>query len=434
MSFLLQFRAASQHIRLGNIHPNDNIRWKLYALAKQATTGDNKTGAPPSTGPVARAKWEAWNDCRGMDVEKAMQAYIAEVEKLDPKFIAANVKESEIKSTMATSVIMEGTLFKQRDVFLGWRPRHFVLQDTFLHYFLDGSDTVPRNTMDLIGATITPVKQTKVGSKEVFPFVISHSKSTICYNLAAETKTESEEWIKAIRSCAAKPISSQTTPATIPTNERIIPRRPLPLDDEEKEEREKKNLVATVHQQESTKNVPPKYAPKIEKAVEAMMELSDPDCAGWEPLFESNGVKATKRPGSVLCVRGEGVVAFPILEVFRLVLNGSRMTELDPQLYTNKKLKQLSINSSIEYMRWKQVWPTAPRDMCNISHWRLMADGAIVIVSFSEKFDDLCPLTDGGVVRAECILGGYVFRQVPGGTMVRYLVQVSGESSLDPRL
>ena len=61
--------------------------------------------------------------------------------------------------------------------------------------------------------------------------------------------------------------------------------------------------------------------------------------------------------------------------------------------------------------------------MCNISHWRLLADGSLVIVAFSEKFDDLCPLEDG-VVRAECILAGYVMKQVDGGTQVHYLVQV----------
>ena len=47
MSYLLQFRAARQHIHLGNVHPSDSIRWKLYALAKQATEGDVKTGPPP---------------------------------------------------------------------------------------------------------------------------------------------------------------------------------------------------------------------------------------------------------------------------------------------------------------------------------------------------------------------------------------------------
>lgn len=42
-----------------------------------------------------------------------------------------------------------------------------------------------------------------------------------------------------------------------------------------------------------------------------------------------------------------------------------------------------------------QVWPTAVRDFCNISHWRMLPDGRIVFVAFSEKFDDICPLVEG---------------------------------------
>ena len=46
MSIIIQFRAASQHIRSSNIVLNDKLRWKLYGLSKQATDGDNKTVLP----------------------------------------------------------------------------------------------------------------------------------------------------------------------------------------------------------------------------------------------------------------------------------------------------------------------------------------------------------------------------------------------------
>ena len=186
-----------------------------------------------------------------MDIEKAMKEYVHQVEKLDPKFIAANVKESDIRSVMYSNVIKEGTLFKQRDVFLGWRPRHFVLQDTFLHYFLDANDTVPRNTMVLIGCTVSALpKTTKVGTQEIYPFLISHPKSTVSYFVAAESKQIMDEWIEVIRNSASKPVSTQLTPSSIPANERVLPRRPLPMDEEEQKEHPG---PPTVHAKDVTK-------------------------------------------------------------------------------------------------------------------------------------------------------------------------------------
>ena len=79
----------------------------------------------------------------------------------------------------------------------------------------------------------------------------------------------------------------------------------------------------------------------------------------------------------------------------------------------------------IKYLRFKQVWPTAVRDFCNIVHWRILGDGTVVICSFSEKFDDLCPLNDkDGLVRGELILGGFVLRPTLTGTNAFYIVQV----------
>ena len=46
MSVIIQFRAASQHLRSSAVSLNDKLRWKLYGLAKQATDGDNKTVLP----------------------------------------------------------------------------------------------------------------------------------------------------------------------------------------------------------------------------------------------------------------------------------------------------------------------------------------------------------------------------------------------------
>ena len=53
----------------------------------------------------------------------------------------------------------------------------------------------------------------------------------------------------------------------------------------------------------------------------------------------------------------------------------------------------------------------------------------MVMVSFSEKYDDLCPLEEG-VVRAEQVLQGYVLSASTSGTRVQFVSQVSGGLSV----
>lgn len=72
---------------------------------------------------------------------------------------------------------------------------------------------------------------------------------------------------------------------------------------------------------------------------------------------------------------------------------------------------------------WLQVWPTSARDLCNLCHWRILADGTALILSFSEKFDEICPREDS-VTRAEQVLGGYVLKPTSSGTSVYYIDQV----------
>ena len=55
---------------------------QLYSLYKQATVGNNIEAQPGFTDIVARAKWEAWDKLRDMEVDVAMQNYIDTVARL----------------------------------------------------------------------------------------------------------------------------------------------------------------------------------------------------------------------------------------------------------------------------------------------------------------------------------------------------------------
>jgi diazepam-binding inhibitor (GABA receptor modulator, acyl-CoA-binding protein) len=62
--------------------PDNMTLLKLYALYKQATSGDADGKRPGFGDMVGRAKWDAWNARKGESSEAAMQAYIDEVESL----------------------------------------------------------------------------------------------------------------------------------------------------------------------------------------------------------------------------------------------------------------------------------------------------------------------------------------------------------------
>ncbi len=62
--------------------PDNMTLLKIYALYKQATTGDVDGKRPGFTDLVGRAKWDAWNELKGRSTDDAMQAYIDLIEDL----------------------------------------------------------------------------------------------------------------------------------------------------------------------------------------------------------------------------------------------------------------------------------------------------------------------------------------------------------------
>jgi acyl-CoA-binding protein len=55
---------------------------KIYALYKQASSGDVEGKRPGFTDMVGRAKWDAWNEVKGKSREDAMQDYVDLIESL----------------------------------------------------------------------------------------------------------------------------------------------------------------------------------------------------------------------------------------------------------------------------------------------------------------------------------------------------------------
>ena len=62
--------------------PDNVTLLKIYALYKQATSGDADGERPGFSDLVGRAKWDAWNGICGMEREEAMQQYIDLIDEM----------------------------------------------------------------------------------------------------------------------------------------------------------------------------------------------------------------------------------------------------------------------------------------------------------------------------------------------------------------
>ena len=62
--------------------PDNATLLKIYALYKQASSGDVEGKRPGFTDFVGRAKWDAWNELQGTAGEDAMQQYIDLIDEL----------------------------------------------------------------------------------------------------------------------------------------------------------------------------------------------------------------------------------------------------------------------------------------------------------------------------------------------------------------
>ena len=77
-----QFEAAAQTAQNLPRRPDNETMLQIYALYKQATSGDAMGARPAFTDFVGRAKYDAWAKLKGAGREQAMRDYIALVEKL----------------------------------------------------------------------------------------------------------------------------------------------------------------------------------------------------------------------------------------------------------------------------------------------------------------------------------------------------------------
>jgi len=279
-----------------------------------------------------------------------------------------------LQTTQQANNIKEGVLFKQRDFMKGWRPRHFILQDTFLHYFLEADDVVPRASMDISGCNISHLDPKRVGQLEYFPFALTHGsahhgREKAVYTLASDSRIEADDWVDKIRMAATNAVfhAAAAAEAAASTSTAVHNVRDSVFgglgecvehgggggvsgaaggsgvggggggDD---------SLYVMQNPETTLKDIPEHIKKKLENVVRTMVNAVDPG-AKWEPLFEKNGVVARKRPGDVVCVRGDGFLPYDVMDIFKLINTSEWAAEINPQVHESRPVKSFSFNTGM---------------------------------------------------------------------------------------
>lgn len=82
MTLTEQFEDAQKRVKGLSKAPSTDELLELYAFYKQATEGDAKGSRPGMFDLKGRAKFDAWSGKKGVAKDKAMESYVALVNRL----------------------------------------------------------------------------------------------------------------------------------------------------------------------------------------------------------------------------------------------------------------------------------------------------------------------------------------------------------------
>ncbi len=92
---------------------------------------------------------------------------------------------------------------------------------------------------------------------------------------------------------------------------------------------------------------------------------------GWEPMFVTDGVTATRRPvpgasPDLAVVRGECAIAVPAKHVFEVVRDLTRKGEWDKMFASGVDIEHCGPFSLVGYEEFKGIWPVSGRSFLTL--------------------------------------------------------------------
>lgn len=82
MTLQEQFKDAQERVKTLTTRPSNDTLLELYSLFKQGTEGDVTSKRPGIFDLKGRAKYDAWVARKGTSRDKAMEQYVALVDRL----------------------------------------------------------------------------------------------------------------------------------------------------------------------------------------------------------------------------------------------------------------------------------------------------------------------------------------------------------------
>lgn len=315
-----------------------------------------------------------------------------------------------------------GHVYKKSGVVRSWKLLFFSLEGSVLYYFKREGDAHPKGIIVLSDCDVRVTKD-----KKLYSFRISHPKTSKVYDLATTLPSRTEDWIEALQAAMRfVPNSAMLTPQmsrSESTNSSTDGSGSGSSRGLRTKGSSSNNLRASLigltsadfdaihldNNEEHAVALPEQYKSRLEALMAEFVLQARDDAPGWKLQTEKLDVKAYVRSASKLgSFKGVGVIQQHPYVVLKLILEISRRHLFDPQLLTKQRLHLYDQHTFIDHLMYKAVFPASPRDFVNITHWRVLHDGSILVIAASVDRDDLCPKKEPKIVRAEAIMAGFL--------------------------
>eukprot|EP00002_Diphylleia_rotans_P012811 TRINITY_DN2500_c0_g1_i2.p1 TRINITY_DN2500_c0_g1~~TRINITY_DN2500_c0_g1_i2.p1 ORF type:complete len:963 (+),score=192.46 TRINITY_DN2500_c0_g1_i2:52-2940(+) len=167
------------------------------------------------------------------------------------------------------------------------------------------------------------------------------------------------------------------------------------------------------------------YSDIIEKTTKRLKDSAKND-GTWEQSDTTDNIQIYKRQdGPLTSSKGVGVIPVSPRTASFLVRNLDARKKWDEMFQEGDLVEVIDKSTRVLHLRFKSVWPTAPRDMCLIEHAKEEEDGTFIVVSTSIRHAQVP--ANPNFVRGDLQCGGWILAPIagkPNATKATYVVQV----------
>ncbi|KAG6615901.1 2-oxo acid dehydrogenase acyltransferase catalytic domain protein [Phytophthora cinnamomi] len=303
-----------------------------------------------------------------------------------------------------------GHLYKKTGLGRSWRPRFFSLEGTVLYYYKREGDSVPKGIVVLTGCHVRATKD-----KKLYSFRISHPKTSKVYDLAATLPSRTEDWILALTQAAtlAQGSSSSSGSGSSPRSSRQLLPTPSSSSDLLLHSASSRSTLVDASVTELLDvpgaAVPAEHRDRVDGLLADFVAQAREDADGWKFQTEQRDVKAyVRRASRIGAFKGVGFIAHHPHKVLQLVLELSKRYTFDPQLLATQRVHVFNDHTWVDHLTYKAVFPAAARDFVNLTHWRVLRDGSMVVVATCAEDDSFVKNQEPQIVRGKIIMAGFL--------------------------